>query len=141
MKKFALLFLMLSGALLLPSACAPVADTACDSLDGFTAALRAESAEVEVAEQVEQPFFAVPAQRLVVNGEDVQVLAYASEDAARQDASQISPDGYTIGTAMVDWIGTPHFFQCGQMLVIYIGDSTKQLSLLEGILGPQFAGG
>lgn len=140
MKNAHLLPLMV--AILLLSACAPApAQNACDSVDGFAGALRADGAEVEVAEQIEQDFFSVPAQRLVVNGEDIQVLAFASEDAASQDASQVSADGYEIGTAMVTWIATPHFFQCGNLVVLYVGDNAGMLELLEGQLGAQFAGG
>lgn len=130
------------AAVLLLAACAPAAaETACDTVDGFASALRGDGAEVEVAEQIDQDFFSVPAQRLVVNGEDVQVLAYVSEEAAGQDASQVSADGYEIGTAMVTWIATPHFFQCGKLIVIYLGDNRELLTLLEGQLGIQFAGG
>lgn len=140
-RQFAISSFLLSISLLLLTACAPSANAACETVDGLAAALSAENAGVEVAEQIEQPFFAIPAQQLVVNGEDVQVLAYTSEGAASLDAALISADGYTIGTAMVDWIGTPHFFQCGKLIVIYIGDNSQQLAFLERILGEQFAGG
>ncbi len=140
MKKFANLSFVLFLVLLL-SACVPAANAACESADGFAAALRADGAMVEIAEQINQEFFSVPAQRFVVNGEDVQVLAYATENAASQDAARVSADGYEIGTTMVTWITTPHFFQCGKLIVLYVGDGAELLTLLEGHLGAQFAGG
>jgi hypothetical protein len=126
---------------LLLSACTPTEANACDSVNQFVEAVSAEDAQVEVAEQIEQPFFSVPAQRVIVNGEDIQVLPYATQQDAESDAQLISPDGYEIGTSMVTWLSTPHFYQCGRLLVIYVGDNPQQISSLENILGPQFAGG
>jgi len=138
MKKFAYFSILV---LLLLPACAPAADTACESVNSFAIALRADGAEVEIAELISQEFFSVPAQHLVVNGEDLQVLAYPSVEVARQDAALVSADGYEIGTAMVTWIATPHFFQCDKLIVLYLGDNADIFALLEGRLGPQFAGG
>lgn len=140
MKKFAFSSL-LAIALLVLAACASAGSTACETVDGLAGALRADGAQVEVAEQITQEFFSVPSQRLVVNGEDVQVLTYASQDAATQDAAQVSPDGFSVGTSMVTWIATPHFFQCGNLIVLYVGDNSELLARLEAQLGSQFAGG
>jgi hypothetical protein len=137
MKKFAYLSILV---LFLLVACAPAKD-ACESIDGFASALRAGGAQVEVAEQIDQEFFSVPAQRLVINGEDIQVLAYSTEESTKQDSSQISADGYAIGTSMVTWIATPHFFQCGNLIALYVGENSEMLNLLESQLGTQFAGG
>jgi hypothetical protein len=38
---------------------------------------------------------------------------------------------------MVDWIATPNFYQCGQLIVLYLGDNAGTLVLLEGVLGNQ----
>jgi len=96
MKNFAERFVLILVPLLL-AACVPTVDTACDSVDGLTAALRDSGAEADSGEQIDQSFFTVPAQRLVVNAEDVQVFAYPSVDLARSDAAQVSPDGYSVG--------------------------------------------
>jgi hypothetical protein len=130
--KYVSLFLIV----LVLAACVPAAATgACQDVNGLAAALEAQGAEVEVAEVVTQDFFSVPARRLVVNGDDLQVFAYASQQAAQADAEQISGGGYIIGTSIVDWIATPHFYQCGQLIVLYLGDNAEVLGLLEGVLG------
>lgn len=102
--------------------------------------LRTEGAAVEVGETVEQAFFSAGAQILKVNGADVQVFEYESVGQMESDAAQVAPDGGTVGTTMITWIGTPHFYRTGRILVLYIGDDAATLELLEKVLGPQFAG-
>lgn len=138
MKPARLILFFLSTILVL-SACAPKSAAACESTDAFTRALRSAGAQVEVAEQLQQGFFTVPAQRLVINGDDVQVWEYTNESASQADAAQISDGGYAIGSTMVDWIATPHFFQCAKLIVLYLGENEETLTLLENILGEQIA--
>ncbi len=107
-------------------------------------ALRAVAARIEAVGEVPQspqPLFSVQGQRYQIDGGELQVYEYIDEAAALADAQHISPDGFTIGTAMVGWVDTPHFFQRDRYLVLYLGDSPVILSLLEGVLGPQIAGG
>lgn len=75
-----------------------------------------------------------------VNSEDVQVFEYSDENAANQEAASISPDGSTVGTTMVSWVGPPHFFRARKIIVLYIGEDQAVINLLEGSLGKQFAG-
>ncbi len=67
----------------------------------------------------------------------------AQEVAAQREA--ISSTGYSIKTAdgaatQVEWMAPPHFFAGEKYIVLYCGSSTEVLSLLEELLGPQFAG-
>lgn len=103
-------------------------------------ALEATGAEVVPGEELSQPFFEVTGQIIRVNGEDVQVFEFADEDTAASAASQISPDGGSTGTTMISWIASPHFYRAGQLIVLYVGENEAMTSLLESILGPQFAG-
>lgn len=103
--------------------------------------LRNRGAAVEVGGPVSQPFFSVPGQILRVNGGDVQTFEYASEAEAGADAARVSPDGLTIGTTMVSWIATPHFFRGGRVLALYVGDDETVLGPLQAVMGAQFAGG
>jgi hypothetical protein len=96
---------------------------------------------VEPGGTIDQPFFKVQGQSLKVNGGDVQVYVYDTADAMEADASQISADGSSVGTNMVEWTGTPHFFKVGNLLVLYLGDDQTILGLLQTVLGSQFAGG
>jgi len=75
-----------------------------------------------------------------VHGEDVQVFQYASTAAADAEATPISRDGRAVGTRKIHWIGSPHFFKKGKLLVLYVGDSDKVLGSLEAVLGQQLAG-
>ena len=102
--------------------------------------LRAAGATVEPVGEVRQPFFSVPGQAITVNGEQVQVFEYPDAGSAAAAAARISPDGGTIGTTMVTWVGPPHFYRAGKVIVLYVGDSRAVISVLERVLGPQFAG-
>ena len=90
--------------------------------------------------------FSGTAHGLMIQNEHVSVFEYATNTALQAEASNISSDGSTIhnqngGTAAVDWIAPPHFYKAGLILVLYIGKSQHITSLLQSILGPQFAGG
>ncbi len=103
-------------------------------------ALRAAGATVEPGDTVEQAFFSVTGQIIKVNSADVQVFEYESAELMEADAAQVAPDGGSVGTSMVMWMATPHFFKAGRVLVLYVGDDAAVLDLLKGVLGEQFAG-
>lgn len=103
-------------------------------------ALRTAGVTVETGEAVEQVFFTVPGEIIKVNGADVQVFVYETAEAMEAEAAQVAEDGGSIGTNMVAWVEAPHFYKAGRMLVLYVGEDPAVQSVLEGILGPQFAG-
>jgi len=103
--------------------------------------LRAAGATVEPAGEVSQDFFSVKGQVIKVNGADVQVFEYESEAAAQEEADLVSPTGSPIGTTMVSWVETPHFYGAGRLIVLYVGGNDAVTALLEDALGSQFAGG
>ena len=109
-------------------------------LDSLIAALEVLGAQVLRGGDIEQPFFTVEAQVLTIYGGDVQVFEYADAQARQAEAEQIGSDGSSVGTTMITWIGKPHFFQAGRLLIIYVGDDAAILEALEAILGAQFAG-
>ena len=102
--------------------------------------LRGAGATVEPGDPIEQVFFTVEGQIIKVNGADVQVFEYETAEVMEADAAQVEPDGGSIGTSMVTWVATPHFYKAGRILVLYVGDDQVVLDLLTGALGPQFAG-
>ena len=99
-----------------------------------------EGAKVELGDTVEQSFFSVKGQVIKVNNSDVQAFEYATPDAMESEAVLVSADGGSVGTNMVMWMATPHFFKAGRMIVLYVGDDAAVLDLLQGALGKQFAG-
>lgn len=122
---------------------APATIPPASPLEGYNdlvGALQAAGVTVEPGEAVEQPFFSVPGQVIELNDQDVQVYVYESADALEAEAAQVSEDGSSIGTTMVNWEEAPHFFKSGRVLVLYLGDDLNILSILDSILGRQFAG-
>jgi hypothetical protein len=112
-----------------------------NDIDTLVDALKAQGLSVERAGGVSQPFFSVGGRALAVNGENVQVFQYRTAEAAAKEAGQVSPDGSGTNTSMVSWVGTPHFFRGGKLIVLYVGDDSKVLGALRASLGAQFAGG
>ena len=103
--------------------------------------LEATGAQVEKVGEVNQPFFSVPGQVVRLNGNEVQLFIYADETIAKSEADQVSPTGTAVATSMMSWMATPHFYRSDSTIALYIGDDAATLTLLEGVLGPQFAGG
>lgn len=103
-------------------------------------ALRAKGLTVEPAEKVSQPFFAVEAQTINVNGQTVQVFEYDNEVQMNSDAAKVSPNGSSIGNSMITWVGPPQFYKAGRIIVLYVGKDATVLGALNDVIGPQFAG-
>ena len=130
---------------LVASACAPgnlcsAAAIAESDIDQWLDAMRGRGAAVGLVGDVEQPFLSVTGSMVQVNGEDAQVFAYPSAAAMEAQAARISPDGSTVGTSKIHWIGAPHFFKQGKLLVLYVGENDDLLRILTATLGRQFAG-
>jgi hypothetical protein len=86
------------------------------------------------------PFFSVPADRLVVEGDNVYVFEFVNRGAAETDAARVSRDGTTIGTSHVDWIDSPWFYKRDRLIVLYVGRTPRVLAVLQEVLGAPFAG-
>jgi hypothetical protein len=148
MKKTILLLMLILSTVSAGCAAQDVAGAPVDSteitgiadLDGLRDALQSAGVEVELGDPVQQAFFSVPGQIIKVDGADVQVFEYATEQALGTEASQVSKDGSSIGTSMVTWMAPPHFYRSGRLLVLYVGEEDAVIDLLESVLGPQFAG-
>jgi hypothetical protein len=102
--------------------------------------LRKEGATVEPAGEIIQDFFSVKGQAIKVNGEDVQVFEYSNQSSVESEAALVSPDGSSIGTSIPFWVASPHFYKAGRIIVLYVGENTTVLDVLETTLGTQFAG-
>lgn len=109
--------------------------------DEFLAELREQGVDAEKGDSVEQAFFSVIGDYVSLNGESVQVFEYDSAETMESDAVLVDASGSPIGTSMVTWIATPHFYKKGRILVLYVGDNAETLEILQSVLGPQFAGG
>lgn len=102
---------------------------------------------VETVDAVHQPFLQ-PESGVVLQlsggsldqPAEIQVFEYPDAESVAADAAQIGPDGNPL-TMMIHWLATPHFFQSGRLIVLYIGDDQTVVDLLTALLGPPFAGG
>lgn len=79
-------------------------------------------------------------------GDTLEVHVHPDAASAQAAAARVSPGGGTIldaaGNRMqVLWGATPHFFQKGPFLVIYVGGAPTVLEALIRAFGPPFAGG
>ncbi len=112
-----------------------------EALEQLLDDLSAGGSVVEVGDTISQPFFTVQGQVIIVDGSDVQVFEYGSSEAAEEEAGLVAPDGNSVGTTMILWVATPHFYKSGTLIVLYVGDDAAVTDSLEAVLGPQFAGG
>lgn len=119
----------------------PVNAKSATELRSLMKKLRGQGARVALtSERVEQPFFTVPARILNINGVGIQVFQYSSLSMARKEAMLVSSDGMTIGASKPAWMGPPHFFKSGRLIVLYLGNDQTIVKILRGALGKQFAG-
>jgi hypothetical protein len=104
-------------------------------------ALQSAGATAELGDSISQDFFSVEGQFITINGtEGIQVFEYENAEAMESEASEVAPDGGSIGTSMVNWVDAPHFYKSGRIIVLYIGNNETVLALLEKIMGKQIAG-
>ncbi len=106
----------------------------------FIVQLTAEGVAVKETGELMQPFFSITGKTIKADEQDIQIFEYAHGGAMAEDAGDVSPDGFSIGTTMLSWIDSPHFYKSGRIIVIYIGSDADMIKTLEDILGPQFAG-
>lgn len=69
--------------------------------------------------------------------ERLYLHVYPNEAAAQSAAKQLLPTG---SNGLSDWPDLPHFFRCGGMIALYLGQQRPILDLLTERCGPQFAG-
>jgi hypothetical protein len=139
-------FALLAGILaFLMAACEqpnPVGPGELASSDALIAALQQQGATVSRGEALPQgstPYFSTNAQVIFVNAGSLNVFEYSTVAAAEGDASKVSPDGSSIGATAVTWIGPPHFYRNGRLIVLYAGSTEAVLTPLEAVLGKPFA--
>lgn len=79
---------------------------------------------------------------LCVDGEDVRVFTYGSQEERAAFSAQIDPNDPTnVGTAIVEWDGWPKFWQRDRIIVLYLGRDEGTIDLLTELMGDPFAQG
>ena len=98
--------------------------------------LTAQGVTVEVAGEVQDPDLVLKGLMLMVNGQEVQVYQYESEQAAAERADEIA-EGVT-GTEL-DALLTPqtYVFHDADLIVLYSGGSEDVYGALAAVLGQE----
>lgn len=110
--------------------------------EGLIADLADAGAEAEVSDSFDGEPLATVQTVLCVNGKDVRVFTYASEQERAAVSAQIDPtDPTNIGTSIVEWDGSPKFWQRDRIIVLYLGRDEGTIDLLTELMGPPFAQG
>lgn len=129
------------SALKVPSTTTPLTTRVVLDQAELLTKLRSAGATAEVADTVHQDFFTPEGVLITIDDEeDIQVFEYQTAPAMEQEASQVAPDGNSVGTSMMMWVDNPHFYKSGRLIVLYLGDNPATLSLLNKVMGSQFAG-
>jgi len=115
-------------------------EKSCPDMDDLIRRLSAEGLEVQLGEEISQPFFTVKGNLLHVNNETLRIFTYENSESATMEAGKISNDGESIEGHALDWPAKPHFYASGRIIVLYLGEDIELMHFLEQILEPQFAG-
>ncbi|MEM2160538.1 MAG: hypothetical protein QXN55_06265 [Candidatus Nitrosotenuis sp.] len=128
----------------LPSHDTPVLpfEGAVTDYDSLIAAIESRGILVQHKEDLsaESSVFSVPIKVISVGGADVQVFEFSDESEAAASSLTVSEDGTEIGTSVIRWMDTPHFYTKDKLIVQYVGQNPEITNLLESLLGNQFAG-
>jgi hypothetical protein len=79
---------------------------------------------------------------LCVDGQRVAVYSFATSDDRQKGQARIDPtDPFHVGTAIVDWLGTPRFWARDLIIVGYNGSDQAVLDRITATLGAPFVVG
>lgn len=104
--------------------------------------LKKEKGEDNITTFDESPndFFPVSANRISINGTQVDVFEFADVNEVDSQAVRVSADGTNIdGYGQIFW-ENPHFYKKDKLIVFYDGNNREVLDVLEKYMGKQFAG-
>lgn len=108
--------------------------------ESLVAALKSRGLAVELKEEMDDSIFGVPLKVISAGGIDMQIYEFASEEHVQSAKETVSSDGTEIGLSIIRWMDVPHFYSQGTIIVQYIGHNPEITSLLDSLLGNQFAG-
>jgi hypothetical protein len=110
--------------------------------EGLAADLTAGGATVKVASQFAGDPFQAQGFLVCVNGDPVRIYQFATPELAEQAAKSVDPaDPSHIGTAIVEWFGSPRFWRRDRVIVNYSGSKPETEAILTALLGNPFARG
>ena len=111
-------------------------------VQGLVADLLDAGATAEVSGSFDGQPLAFEGLVVCVNGKDVRVYSYGTQEEAVAVAARIDPrDPSNMGTSIVEWDGWPQFWQRDRILVLYLGNDQATRDTLKQLLGEPFAVG
>ena len=120
----------------------PTGPTSFGSAEALVTALRAQGVTATTGQTLpmqSHPYFSTNARIVTMNSAILNVLEYDSSGDADREAATVSPTGSSIGSTQIEWVGPPHFFKNGRLIVLYVGDRSDVLQPLTTVLGAQFS--
>ncbi|MFH1103770.1 MAG: hypothetical protein V1757_02320 [Actinomycetota bacterium] len=109
------------------------------SHDDVVTALTDNGVQVQDAGSAPGDPFSVDARKLAANGHELRVYEYADTSSRERDSSTILADGWSVNGTQVEWIGAPHFWIRGRVIVLYLGSDAEAIAMITAAMGtPSF---
>lgn len=106
--------------------------------DDLVQALKKAGADVQLDTGAEGPFLEVPARSIAVDGSNVLIYEYGTEDERQVVSDSISADKTIVGGKTVAWSAHPKIWTTGRLIVAYTGRDGGTILLLNSLLGDPF---
>lgn len=117
-----------------PQSWSPVLDKQVITFDDLVAALQNKGANTVVTGDIAQPFFTITnGQILRVNGEDVQVFEFNDVSSRTAAAAKIPAEISRLDSVSAVSQQQAHFWSQGRLIVVYLGNDTNTVQLLNGL--------
>ena len=109
-------------------------------VDGLVAALTAAGQPTRQQGSFEATLVGGQGVLLCAGREEIRAYVFPTQQDRTAAANRIDPrDPSHIGNAIVEWVGTPRFWQRDRVLVLYLGGDAATETVLQSVLGPPFA--
>jgi hypothetical protein len=146
MKKFKFVFIILSAWAVFLAACMPtrvegeIPPTGQEVVTSseLIGSLEDAGRDVSVIGDVNQPFIPVTGQLMQVNGQEVQVFEFSTQQERQQISDLLRREGYTI-EGIAPGVQDPYIWDQGRLLVIYVGQDQATINTLNSFLGESMA--
>jgi hypothetical protein len=142
MKKVKFVFIILSAWAVFLAACMPtqlegeIPPTGQEVVTSseLVGSLEDDGRDVSVIGDVNQPFIPVTGQLMQVNGQEVQVFEFSTQQERQQISDLLRREGFTI-EGIAPGVQDPYIWDQGRLLVIYVGQDQETINTLNNFLG------
>jgi hypothetical protein len=146
MKKLRFTILIISTFALLATACMPTqlegeippTGQEVTTTNELVGSLEDAGRAVSIAGEVNQPFIPVTGRLIQLDGQDVQVFEFATQQERQQISDTIAREGFSI-EGLAPGVQDPNIWAQGRLIVIYPGTDQATVSTLSSMLGERLA--